>query len=397
LAAAGRNSSNTRNTQYCREKIMAWNEPGGGKQKDPWGGGNQGPPDLDEAFRKFRDKLNSLFGGKGGGGAGGGSFHFSGGVFAAVALGVALIYAALGFYQVDQKELAVVLRLGKYLETVNPGLHWNWPLVDKVSTVNVTSVRSVRHRSVMLTEDENIVDVAISVQYLISDPKAYLLRVKAPEASLEQAAESALRHVVGGSVMDQIITEGREQIAVDVQARLQQYLDAYRTGIQVAKVNIEDARAPSQVQEAFDDVTRAKEDRERLKNEAETYAKGVVPEARGRAQRQIEEAKAYREQVVARAEGEAARFENLLAEYHKSPEVTRQRLYLDAIQSVLGSTSKVLVDVPGGNNVLYLPLDKMVNARRATTEDTDNSGAEVRVEQVPSARGDTPSHNREGR
>lgn len=379
---------------------MAWNEPDGGKQKDPWGGGDQGPPDLDEAFKKFRDKLYGLFGSKGGGGGGdsGGGFQFSGSLLTSLVIGLLLIYGALGFYQVDQKELAVVLRLGKYLETVSPGLHWNWPGIDKVTPVNVTSVRSVSHRSVMLTEDENIVDVSISVQYRIADPKDYLLKVKDPEASLEQAAESALRHVVGGSVMDQIITEGREQIAVEVQERLQQYLDAYQNGIQVAKVNIEDAHAPSQVQEAFDDVTRAKEDRERLKNEAETYAKGIVPEARGKAQRQIEEANAYREQVVARAQGDAARFDKLLTEYKKAPRVTRERLYMDAMQNVLSNSSKVLVDVPGGNNVMYLPLDKMLENQRTDDGDSgSSSGADVQVEQLPSLRSGSSSSNREGR
>jgi membrane protease subunit HflK len=204
--------------------------------------------------------------------------------------------------------------------------------------------------------------------------------------------ESALRHVVGGQLMGQIITEGREQIAVDVQQRLQQYLDAYQTGMQIAKVNIEDAHAPSQVQEAFDDVTRAKEDRERLKNEAETYANGIIPEARGRAQRQIEEATGYREQVVSRAEGEAARFDKLLAEYRKSPEVTRQRLYLDTMQSVLSGTSKVLVDVEGGNNMMYLPLDKLMERQNAVGSDHGAPAAgEVQLEQLPTLRRDMPA------
>lgn len=346
---------------------MAWNEPGGGNQKDPWGGGDKGPPDLDEALKKLQDKLNGIFGlknsGKGGdSSAGSGASLPSGGLLAVIAIGALLIYGAFGFYQLDQQERAVVLRLGRFHEVVKPGLHWNWKFIDQVYPVNVTKVQSLSHKSVMLTEDENIVEVSISVQYRVADPEKYVLRVKSPEGSLEQATESALRHAVGGTAMGQIITEGREQIAVEVQQRLQQYLDAYHTGILIAKVNIENAHAPAQVQEAFDDVTRAKEDRERLKNEAETYANGIIPEARGRAQRQIEEANGYREQVVARAEGEAARFENLLAEYRKAPEVTRQRLYLETMQTVLGNTSKVMVDVSGGNNMLYLPLDKIVNS-----------------------------------
>jgi len=375
---------------------MAWNEPGGGKQKDPWGGGDQGPPDLDEAFRKFREKLNSLLGGRPGAGGGSGGPAVSGNLLVTIVIGLAIIYGALGFYQLDQQERAVVLRLGKYTETVKPGLHWNWPLIDQITKVNVTKVQSVSHRSVMLTEDENIVDVAISVQYRVADPQNYVLRVKSPEASLEQATESALRHAVGGSLMGQIITEGREQIAVQVQERLQQYLDIYQTGIQVAKVNIEDAHAPAQVQEAFDDVTRAKEDRERLKNEAETYANGIIPEARGRGQRQIEEANAYRDQVVARAEGEAARFDKLVAEYRKAPEVTRQRLYIDAIQTVLSNNNKVLVDVQGGNNMLYLPLDKIMGAQ-AEGRGGSATVTELPMEAAPPLRRDVPLRSREGR
>lgn len=374
---------------------MAWNEPGGNKPRDPWGGGDQGPPDLDAALKKFQEKIHGLLGGKK---PVAGRPAPSGGLFAFIGIGIAVLYFIFGFYQIDEQERAVVLRLGKYSETVNPGLHWNWPLIDRVAKVNVTKVQSAGHHSVMLTQDENIVDISISVQYRINDPQNYLLQVKQPEGSLEQAMESALRHVVGGQLMGQIITEGREQIAVDVQQRLQQYLDAYQTGIQIAKVNIEDAHAPAQVQEAFDDVTRAKEDRERLKNEAETYANGIIPEARGRAQRQIEEATGYREQVVSRAEGEAARFDKLLAEYRKAPEVTRQRLYLETMQSVLTGTSKVLVDVPGGNNMMYLPLDKIMDQQNAGDRAAGAAaGAEVQMEPLPTLRRDTSPRGREVR
>lgn len=375
---------------------MAWNEPGGGKPKDPWGSGDQGPPDLDEALKKFQQKIHGLFGGKSGGS--GNSAPGGSNLLAMFLVGAAVLYVLFGFYQLDQQERAVVLRLGQYKETMNPGLHWNFPLIDRVTKINVTKVQSVGHHSVMLTQDENIVDISISVQYRIAEPQNYLLRVRNPEGSLEQAMESALRHVVGGVAMDQIITEGREQIAVDVQQRLQQYLDAYQTGVQIAKVNIEDAHAPSQVQEAFDDVTRAKEDRERLKNEAEAYANGIIPEARGRAQRQIEEANAYREQVVSRAEGEAARFEKLLAEYRKAPDVTRQRLYIDAIQGVLTNTTKVLVDAQGGNNMLYLPLDKIMQQQNGNADaNTAAPMTEVQVESLPTLRRDSSSRGREGR
>ena len=212
-----------------------------------------------------------------------------------------------------------------------------------------------------------------------------------------QAMESALRHVVGGAAMDQVITEGREQIAVDVQQRLQQYLDHYKTGILVAKVNIEEAHAPAQVQEAFDDVTRAKEDRERLKNEAEAYANSIIPEARGRAQRALEEAAGYREQVIARAQGEAARFDDLLVEYRKAPEVTRNRLYIESIQAVLGNSSKVMVDVEGGNNLLYLPLDRMMQGSSAAAGSASDGDVPLLGEQMQSLRGESRIRGREGR
>lgn len=380
---------------------MAWNEPGGGKQKDPWGGDNQGPPDLDEAFKKLQDKLNGMFGGRrgsSGGGDAGGSVNP--GVWAAVLVVVALIYFALGFYQVDQQERAVVLRLGRYIDTVMPGLHWNWPLIDSVEKVNVTKMRSLSHRAQMLTEDENIVDVAISVQYTVEDPQSFLLRVRAPEASLQQAMESALRHVVGSSTMDQVITDGREQLAVETQERLQTYTDLYETGIRVSTVNIDSAQAPAQVQEAFDDVTRAKEDRERLKNEAEAYANAIIPEARGRAQRTIEEANAYREQVLSQAQGEAARFTQLLTEYQKAPAVTRERLYIDAVEEVMSGNGKVLVDVEGGNNLLYLPLDRLSQRPAARDGDTGSAAAEVQSldEQLQRLRtGTQQPRGREGR
>jgi membrane protease subunit HflK len=220
-------------------------------------------------------------------------------------------------------------------------------------------VRSASFREIMLTQDENIVEVKLSVQYVIADPMNFVLKVRDPESSLQHATQSALRHVVGDSSMDLVLTEGRAQIAVDVQRRLQAYLNLYETGILVNKVTVDESKPPTQVQAAFDDVIKAREDEERVKNEAQAYANGVVPEARGAAQRQIEEANAYKEQVIAIAEGEAERFSRLLAEYQKAPEVTRERLYLESVQDVYADTSKVMVDVEGGNNVLYLPLDKL--------------------------------------
>ena len=343
---------------------MSWNEPGGGNNKgprDPWGGGDQGPPDLDEALKKLQEKFGGLFGGGKGssGGASGGGGGIPGALLGVVAAGALVVWGLMGFYQVDQQERAVVLRFGKYLETVQPGLQWNPPLVDEVIKVNTTKVRAATLREIMLTQDENIVEVNLSVQYVINDPDKFVLKVREPERSLQHASQSALRHVVGGTSMDMVLTEGRAQIALDVRQRLQEYLDMYETGILISKVNVDESKPPSQVQAAFDDVIKAREDEERVKNEAQAYANAVVPEARGAAQRQIEEANAYKEQVIANADGEAERFLKLLTEYRKAPEVTRERLYLDAVQGVYSNTNKVMVDVEGGNNMMYLPLDKL--------------------------------------
>jgi membrane protease subunit HflK len=333
---------------------MAWNEPGGnGKQRVPWGG-DQGPPDLDEAFRKFREKLGGAFGG-----GGSGDVRFNGGIVGLVLLLILGVWFYLGIYVLDEQERGVVLRFGKYHQTLDPGLNWKPRLMDQVVPVNVTRERQYASEGRMLTQDENIVEMQIVVQYNISDVKAFVLNVRDPEFSLRQATESALRHVVGSTRLDQVLSEGRGQISDEVKVKLQNYLDNYGTGIQVVKITIQEARPPAQVKAAFDDVIKAKEDEERLKNEASAYANGIVPEARGRAQRMLEEAAAYRGKVVAEAQGEAQRFEKLLTEYRKAPEVTRERLYLDAVQRVMSASSKVLVDVPGGNNVLYLPIDKM--------------------------------------
>ena len=361
---------------------MAWNEPGGGNNKgpkDPWGGGDQGPPDLDEALKKLQEKLGGIFGGKAGsGGAGGGSgAAFSGSVLGVLALVAVVVWGLMGFYQIDEQERAVVLRFGKYLETVQPGLQWNPPLIDEVIKINTTKVRAASFREIMLTQDENIVEVNMSVQYVINDPDKFVLKVRDPERSLQHASQSALRHVVGDTGMDLVLTEGRARIATDVQSRLQSYLDLYETGILVSKVNVDDSKPPGQVQAAFDDVIKAREDEERVKNEAQAYANGIVPEARGAAQRQIEEASAYKEQVIANAQGEAYRFSKLLEEYNKAPEVTRERLYLDAVQGVYSNTSKVMVDVEGGNNMMYLPLDKLAeqSQRRAISTPSLDSNA----------------------
>lgn len=363
---------------------MAWNEPGGRDNKnDPWSsGGNdrggrrpngddQGPPDLDEALQKFMDKINSLLGagkkGGSGGNTGGGQAGPGAGFIGVLALLALLVWGGMGFYTVDQQERGVILRLGKFSETVQPGLQWNPPLIDDVTILNVTRVRTYDHRSLMLTKDENIVDVDMTIQYVVSDPKNYVLNVRDPEVSLGHASESSLRHTVGATNMDGILTEGRETLAVEVQARLQRYMEVYGTGLAISRVNIKNATAPSQVQDAFDDVIKAREDEQRVKNQAESYANGIVPEARGTAQRVMEEANAYREEVVARATGEAQRFSALLAAYEVAPDVTRERLYIETLQQVYANTPKVLVDSEsGGNNMLYLPLDKLMDRSQST-------------------------------
>lgn len=343
---------------------MSWNEPGGGnnRPRDPWGGNDQGPPDLDEALKKLQQRISRLFGGRGSGGssAGGSSGGgLSGALLGVLIAGVVTVWALMGFYQLDEQERAIVLRFGEYNGTMQPGLQWNPPLIDEVITVNTTKIRAAQVREVMLTQDENIVEVTMSLQYFIENPEKFILEVRDPEVSLQHAAQSALRHVVGDSTMDLVLTEGRAALAIDVRERLQGYLDMYDTGIRVNKINIDESKPPAQVQGAFDDVIKAREDEERVKNEAQSYANGIVPEARGRAQRALEEANAYRQQVTAQAEGEASRFSQLLVEYAKSPKVTRERLYLDAMQGVMANTNKVLVDVEGGNNMMYLPLDKL--------------------------------------
>ena len=343
---------------------MSWNEPGGGnnRPRDPWGGNDQGPPDLDEALKKLQQRISGLFGGRGSGGSSGGGSSgggLSGALLGVLIAGVVTVWALMGFYQLDEQERAIVLRFGEYNGTMHPGLQWNPPLIDEVIKVNTTKIRAAQVREVMLTQDENIVEVTMSLQYFIENPEKFILEVRDPEVSLQHAAQSALRHVVGDSTMDLVLTEGRAALAIDVRERLQGYLDMYDTGIRVNKINIDESKPPAQVQGAFDDVIKAREDEERVKNEAQSYANGIVPEARGRAQRALEEANAYRQQVTAQAEGEASRFSQLLVEYAKSPKVTRERLYLDAMQGVMANTNKVLVDVEGGNNMMYLPLDKL--------------------------------------
>ncbi|MES2870349.1 MAG: FtsH protease activity modulator HflK [Pseudomonadota bacterium] len=390
---------------------MAWNEPGGNSNnQDPWGGkrpnngGRKGPPDLDEAFRKLQESLNGLFGsGKKRGGSDGGS-NGKGAGFGLLGIGLVVLAAAWLYsavYVVDEQEQAVVLRLGKYHDTVGPGLNIYFPPFEKKYLENVTRERAYTKQGQMLTEDENIVEVPLTVQYKISNLRDFVLNVDQPEVSLQQSTDSALRHVVGSTAMDQVLTEGREQMAVDIKERLQRFLDTYKTGITVTQVNVQSAAAPREVQEAFDDVIRAREDEQRARNQAESYANGVVPEARGQAQRIIENANGYRDEVISRAKGDADRFTKLVAEYRKNPEVTRDRLYLDTMQEVFSNTSKVLVtgNKNGQSNLLYLPLDKMIEGRNGSTPATGTAAAAGTNEAGSRASPDlpTPPRTRESR
>jgi membrane protease subunit HflK len=361
------------------------NQPGGGKR-----GGNQGPPDLEELWRDFNRRLAGLFGNKGGGGGdsggdgGGGSRmpsisprQFGGGVGVVLML-VAAIWLGSSFYIVDASQRGLVLQFGRFKEVTEPGLRWRlpWPIQTN-EIVNVTGVRTVEvgyrgsdknkvlKEALMLTDDENIVNVQFAVQYLLSDPKDYLFNNRHPDDAVMQAAETAIREVVGKSKMDFVLYEGRDQIAANTQKLIQDILDRYKTGILVRSVNMQSTQPPEQVQAAFDDAVKAGQDRERQKNEGQAYANDVIPRARGAASRLMEEATGYRQRIIVTAEGDASRFKQILTEYSKAPEVTRSRMYLETVQQVYANTSKVMLDAKGPGNLLYLPLDKLMQAAGA--------------------------------
>jgi len=360
---------------------MAWNEPGNNGDRDPWGNRqDQGPPDLDEAFKKLKDNLGGMFGG--GSGSSGSSGGSGGSLLTSSLLGVVLAvgvigYGLMGIYTLDEQERGVVLRFGQVQDAVvMPGLSWYPPIIDKVIIHNVSRVRSHPHDSEMLTEDENIVKVKLTVQYVIDDVVKYALEVRDPESSLHQSTESAVRHVVGSTEMDEVLTEGRAVMGDEIKARIENYMRAYGTGIAVTQVNVDETAPPDAVREAFDEVIRAREDEVRVRNEADAYANQVIPEARGEAQRYLEEAEGYRQRVVAQAVGEASRFSKLFVEYKAAPEVTRERMYLDTMEAVMSSASKVMVDVEGGNNMMYLPLDRMIQQGATSTRGQGMAGSD---------------------
>ena len=376
---------------------MAWNEPGGGN-KDPWGGkgGDQGPPDLDEVVRKLQDRLGGLFGGKkttpGETGGGGGGFGGAGGGFSGKAVGIGaavlfVIWLASGIYIVEPAERGVVLRFGAYQEITEPGPHWHIPYpIETVELVNVDEISTFTHKAAMLTQDENIVDVELTVQSHIQDAADYLFQDQNPDKTLRDATETVVRKTIGGSKLDFILTEGRSAVAATIRERVQALMNQYKTGLEVTSVNMQPAKPPDQVKEAFDDAIKAREDKERLENKAEAYSNEILPRARGEAARVEADAKAYRDQVIAGAEGETSRFLAVLNEYSKAPEVTRERLYLEAMEEVLGESHKVLLDVEDSNSLMYLPLDQIIKRQDAGASSQTMSGMTPRVTQEPAPR-----------
>ncbi|MDP1535563.1 MAG: FtsH protease activity modulator HflK [Burkholderiales bacterium] len=355
--------------------LLSLNDPQWGRRP---GGGNQGPPDLDEIWRNLNRKLNRLLGGKGGGNgatpsSGGPSAGAMGGGAGLLLALVVVVWIASGFYIVNEGQRGVVLRFGKFIETTMPGPRWHLPYpVETAEVVNVAQVRTVEvgyrnnvkskvlKESLMLTDDENIIDVQFAVQYILKSPSDFLFNNRGPEDSVLQAAETSIREIVGRNSMDFVIFEGRAEVAARAQKLMQEILDRYGTGISISKVTMQNAQPPEQVQASFDDAVKAGQDRERQKNEGEAYANDVIPRARGQASRLTQEAEGYRGRVIEQSEGDASRFRQIVAEYSKAPQVTRDRLYIDAMQQIMSNTSKVLIDQKSGGNLLYLPLDKLM-------------------------------------
>lgn len=359
---------------------MGLNDPQWGKNK-----GDSGPPDLDDVLRNVNKKINNIFGQKKGGGGGDessrgkGPKQQSGGNIALILGLLVVVWLASGFYIVDEGHRGVVLRFGQYSDTTPAGLRWHLPYpVEKVEIVNVSQVRTVEigyrnnvrskvlREALMLTDDENIIDIQFAVQYILNNPENFLFKNRNPDEAVLQAAETAIREVIGKSKMDYVLYEGREQVAANATQLMQRILDRYEIGISISRVTMQNAQPPEQVQAAFDDAVKAGQDRERQKNEGQAYANDVIPRAVGNAARLIEESEGYKQRVIVSAEGDASRFEQILTEYSKAPKVTRERLYLDMMQQVLSNTSKIVVDQKNGNNLLYLPLDKLMNMSGST-------------------------------
>jgi membrane protease subunit HflK len=394
--------------------VMSLNDPQWGKR----GNGGGGPPDLDEIWRNVNRRMGELFGRKGDDGSGGGDRPprrgmAMGGAGLLVAL-VLVVWLASGFYIVDEGRRGVVTHFGKYTETTLPGPRWHLPFpVEAVELVDFSQVKTVEigyrnspknkvdKEAVMLTDDENIIDIQFAVQYNIKNAEAYVFNNRKPDAMVAFVAETAIREVVGKSKMDFALYEGREQIAKQTEKIMQETLDRYKTGVYIQKVTLQNVQPPDKVQAAFDDAVKAGQDRVRLVNEGQAYANDVVPRARGMASRLMEEANGYNTEVIQKSEGDASRFKSVLSEYAKAPGVTRDRLYIDMMQSVLGNTTKVLIDQKAGGNLLYLPLDKLIQqgvaAAAAVTPDVQSSAARAVTTPPPEpAVTLDPSRSREG-
>ena len=377
---------------------MAWNESGNGK--NPWDRGrNDGPPDLDKIVREWQQRLNNfLRGGRGGPRSTGGAGGQPNAPLLAILGGFALlVWGLTGVYRVDAAERGVVTRFGQYQESTEPGLRWHlpWP-IERVERININEVVSFKQQTRMLTADENIVVIDLVVQYRRADPVKYLFNVRDPEGTLQDVSESAIREVIGKNKLDFVLLEGRTEIAALTEKLIQQTLDEYQTGMLVTKVNLQDANFPSQVEAAVQDAIKAREDRERLAFEAQAYANDVLPRARGEAVRRQQDSEAYRARVVADAQGEASRFTQLLAEYKQAPDVTRRRLYLDAMEDIYANSSKVLIDASNGNNVMYLPVDKLLEQRRQPAAATTGQGVRAPAA-AAAAESSTATRDREDR
>lgn len=347
---------------------MPWNSPQGSKDDDPWGqkSSNQGPPDLDEVFRKLGKKFGGIFGSGGSRGSEGPKKPY---LWLALIAVIAIwgVYDRFGFYTVQQAERGVELRFGKYSQTTTAGLNWHLPFpIERVEIVNIDEVREVTNKTSMLTQDENIVEVALEAQYKIKNAEDYLFNLRDPDVTVKDAMESAVREIVGKSTIDFVLFEGRGQISSVTRELLQGIMDEYGSGIYIQKVNLEKSLPPDPVKAAFSDAIKSREDYDRYIKEAEAYANSILPQARGEAARLLQEADAYRDRVIANSEGEAKRFLKLLGEYEKAPEVTRERLYLEAVESVYANSNKLLMDVEGSNNLIYLPLDQLIKQRPMT-------------------------------
>ena len=348
---------------------MAWNEPGGNPGKrNPWGSNKpeQGPPDLDEVIRNLQRRLSALFGGGTGGRSTGGSAPGRGFGLGTIVLALATIWAFTGLYRVDAAERGIILRFGRHVDTTLPGLHWHmpWPIETK-QIVNTAAIDSFTEQTRMLTSDENLVDINMEVQYRRANALDYAFNVYKPEDTLKEVSESAIREVIGRSKLDSVLESGRLDIVMRTKELVQRTLDAYKTGLEVTAVNLQDVRVPNEVAPAQADAIKAREDRDRLSLAAQAYANDLIPRARGNAARQVQDAQAYKAKKVANAEGEAERFAKLLAEHERAPGVTRERLYIETLERVLKSSRKVFLDTKGdGSNLVYLPIDKLLEQGR---------------------------------